>query len=75
MLGKSDVVRGRSTKGFDRRGRDSGSIQTLEGLELFPSEGAEEVRSSDLWHNTGGPGGSARFDGLPAFIVNHERVI
>lgn len=62
-------------KGFDGRVGGSESIQAAEGLELFPRVGAEEVRSSNLRLNAGGPGGSARFAGLPAVIVNHERVI
>jgi hypothetical protein len=74
---------GRATSGEVGRSRGStggsGVVRASkppEGLELFPPKGAEEVRSSGLWLNAGGPGGrSARFAGLSAVIVNHERVI
>ena len=75
MLGKSHVGRGRPIDRFGRRLGDNWSIKATEGLKLFPLEETEEVCSSGLWLNGGGPGRSARSADLSAVIVNHERVI
>ena len=75
MLRKSDIGRGWPIERFGARVRDSGSIRATKGLEVFPPEGAEEVRRSDFWLNAGGFGANAGFTEFLAVIVNHQRVI